>query len=80
MSSINVTNARKDLFRIVDSVNETHEPIEITGKNHSAVLVGEDDWKSIQETLYLTGIPGMRESIIEGLNEPIESLSDKLDW
>jgi len=77
---MNVTNARKDLYRIVDTVNETHEPIEITGKNHSAVLVGKDDWRSIQETLYLTGIPGMRESIIEGLNEPIESLSDKLDW
>ncbi len=80
MSSINVTNARKDLFRIVDTVNETHEPIEITGKNHSAVLIGEEDWRSIQETLYLTGIPGMRESIINGMNEPIDDLSENLDW
>jgi len=80
MSSINVTNARKNLFRIVDSVNETHVPIKITGKNHSAVLIGEEDWRSIQETLYLTGISGMRESIIEGMKEPVENLSDTLDW
>lgn len=80
MSSINVTNARKNLYKIVDSVNETHEPIEITSKNHSAVLVGEDDWRSIQETLYLTSIPGMRDSIIEGMNESMENMSDKLDW
>jgi antitoxin YefM len=80
MSSMNVTSARKNLFRIVDSVNETHEPIEITGKNHSAVLIGEDDWRSIQETLFLTSIPAMRESIIEGMKETIENMSDKLDW
>lgn len=80
MSSMNVTSARKNLYRIVDSVNETHEPIEITGKNHSAVLIGEEDWKSIQETLYLSGIPGMRESIIDGMNEDISNMSDKLDW
>ncbi len=80
MSSINITNARKDLFRIVESVNQTHEPIEITGKNGNAVLVGEEDWRSITETLYLTSIPGMRESIIEGMKEPIAEMSDNPDW
>lgn len=80
MSSINITNARKDLYRIVESVNESHEPIHITGKNSSAVLVGEDDWKSIEETLYLSSIPGMRNSIIDGMKTPIEKLESDLDW
>ncbi len=80
MSSINITNARKDLYRIVESVNESHEPIHITGKKNSAVLVGEDDWKSIEETLYLSSIPGMRDSIIDGMKTPIEKLESDLDW
>ena len=80
MSSINITSARKDLYRIVESVNESHEPIHITGKKNSAVLVGEDDWKSIEETLYLSSIPGMRESIIDGMKTPIEKLESDLDW
>lgn len=80
MSNMNITNARKDLYKIVQSVNETHEPVFITGKNSSAILVGEEDWRSIQETLYLTSIPGMRESIIEGMNTKLEDLSEELDW
>ncbi len=80
MSSINITNARKDLYRIVESVNESHEPIHITGKKNSAVLIGEDDWKSIEETLYLSSLPGMRESIISGMKTPIEELESDLDW
>ncbi len=80
MSSINITNARKDLYKIVESVNESHEPIHITGKKSSAVLVGEDDWKSIEETLYLSSIPGMRESIIDGMKTPTDKLESDLDW
>jgi prevent-host-death family protein len=80
MSSVNVTNARKDLYKLVQKVNLTHEPVEITGKDSSAILVGEEDWKSIQETLFLTSIPGMRESILEGMNTPIEELSDEPGW
>ena len=80
MSSINITNARKDLYKIVESVNESHEPIHITGKKSSAVLVGEDDWKSIEETLYLSSIPGMSDSIIEGMKTPIDKLESDLDW
>ena len=80
MSSINITNARKDLYRIVESVNLSHEPLHITGKNSSAVLIGEDDWKSIEETLFLMSIPGMRESIIDGMNTPINELSEDLGW
>lgn len=80
MSSSNVTNARKNLYKMVDSVNETHEPIKIYGKKNSAVLVGEDDWRSIQETLFLTTIPGMRQSIIDGMRESVDAMSDTLDW
>lgn len=80
MSSINVTNARKDLYNLVQKVNMTHEPVEITGKDSNAILVGEEDWKSIQETLYLASITGMRESIIDGMNTPIEDLSDEPGW
>ena len=80
MGSVNITNARKDLYKIVDQVNESHEPIHITGKNGSAVLVGEDDWKSIEETLFLMSIPGMRESIVDGMNTPAEEMDTELDW
>jgi antitoxin YefM len=80
MSSINVTSARKDLYNLVQKVNLTHEPVEITGKESNAILVGEEDWRSIQETLYLTSIPGMRESIIKGMKTPIEDLSTDLNW
>ncbi len=80
MGSISVTAARKDLYNLVQRVNDSHEPQEIGGKGSSAVLVGEADWRSIQETLYLTSIPGMRESIIEGMNTPLDELSDSLDW
>jgi len=80
MSSINITNARKNLYRLVESLSETHEPVYITGKDKSAVLVGEDDWRSIEETLYLLSIPGMRASIIKGMREPLSKMSTKVNW
>ena len=80
MSTINITNARKDLYKIVETVNHTHEPVHITGKNSSAVLIGEDDWKSIEETLYLMSLPGMRESIIEGMNTDLADMDEDLNW
>jgi prevent-host-death family protein len=80
MSRINVTNARKDLYNLVQRVNSTHEPVEITGKESNAILVVEEDWRSIQETLYLSSIPGMRESIVEGMKASVDDLSDELDW
>ncbi len=80
MSSINITNARKDLYNLVQRVNSTHEPVEITGRESNAILIGEEDWRSIQETLYLSSIPGMRESIVKGMKTPVDDLSDELDW
>ena len=80
MTSITATEARKSLYKLVDEVQESHEPIQITGKRGSAVLVSEDDWRAVQETLYLVSIPGMRESIIDGMATPIAELESELDW
>jgi antitoxin YefM len=80
MTNISATEARKQLYKLVDQVQESHEPVQITGKRGSAVLVGEDDWRAVQETLYLVSIPGMRESIVEGMATPVDDLEDELDW
>lgn len=80
MSSMNITNARKNLYKIVESLNETHEPVHITGKSRSAVLIAEEDWRAIEETLYLMSIPGMRESIVKGMKEPLQKCDSKIEW
>ncbi|WP_309400496.1 type II toxin-antitoxin system Phd/YefM family antitoxin [Cerasicoccus maritimus] len=79
MKSITATSARSDLYRLIDSANETHEPVQITGKRTNAVLVSEDDWRAIQETLHLLSVPGMRESIVEGMREPVDECSREID-
>jgi prevent-host-death family protein len=80
MPTVTATDARRDLYRLVDQVQESHEPVQITGKRGNAVLVAEDDWRAMQETLYLVSIPGMRESIIEGLATPVADLEDEPGW
>jgi antitoxin YefM len=80
MTILNATEARTKLYNLIDETAATHEPIIITGKRGNAVLVSEEDWKSISETLYLLSVPGMRESIIEGIKEPISECSKELDW
>lgn len=72
--------ASKKLKKLLTDVSESHKPIKIKGKKKNAVLVSEDDWKAIKETLYLLSIPGMRESIVKGLKTPVEACSDKLKW
>lgn len=79
MRTINVTKARADLYNLLLETSESHEPIQITGKKTNAVLLAEEDWRAIQETLYLSSIPGMRESIIEGLATDVED-TEELDW
>ncbi len=79
MKTITATSARSDLYRIIDSAQSSHEPVQITGKRGNAVLVAEQDWRAIQETLYLLGVPGMRESIIEGMAEPIENCVEEIE-
>ena len=80
MASISATRARAELYRLIDEAAETHEPIEITGKRHNGVLVSEEDWRAIQETLHLVSIPGMRESIRRGLKTPLSRTSAKPGW
>jgi prevent-host-death family protein len=80
MKTINVTNARKELYKLIDQVQDAHEPVYITGKNNSAVLLSVEDWRAIEETMFLTSIPGMRESIIEGMNEDPDECNSELDW
>lgn len=71
---------KKSLYTLVDDVALSHEPIQIVGKRHSAVLIAEEDWRATQETLYLTSIPGMRESIQKGLQAPVDECSEELAW
>ena len=80
MTSIPVTQARARLYQLVDEAAASHEPIQITGKRSNAVLVAEEDWRSIQETLYLLSVPGMRKSIRKGMQEPLSKSSTKLHW
>ena len=80
MTILNATEARARLYSLVDEAAETHQPIVITGKRGNAVLVSEEDWNSISATLHLLSVPGMRESIQEGMNEPIAECSKELDW
>jgi len=80
MKTISVTKARSTLFKLLEEASESHEPIHITGKRKNAVLISEDDWRAIEGTLYLLSIPGMRESIKEGLETPVDKCSKELDW
>jgi len=80
MKSLTVTDARKQIYKLVDEAHETHEPIQISGKRNNAVLISEEDWRSIQETLYLLSVPEMRDSIVEGLNTPLEDTSEEPGW
>lgn len=80
MTTLSASEARKRLYSLVDEVKESHEPVQIVGKRSSAVLISEDDWKAIEETLYLVSIPGMRESIKNGLKTPVEKCSKEPGW
>ncbi len=80
MPTLTATEARKRLYSLVDEVRESHEPIQIVGKRSSAVLISEEDWRAIQETLFLTSMPGMRESIQEGLDTPVVECDEDIDW
>ena len=80
MTTITVTEARANLFRLLDEVASTHEPILITGKRGNAVLIAEEDWRAIEETMYLLNVPGMRDSIVEGMKAPLEDFSDEVEW
>ena len=80
MSIFSATEARANLYRLIEETLESHQPIVIKGKKGNAVILSEDDWNSINETLYLLSVPGMRDSIVEGRNTPIDECAEELDW
>lgn len=80
MTTLTVSEARANLYRLIDQAAESHQPIYIAGKRTNAVLLSAEDWQSIQETLYLLSVPGMRESIKEGMSEPLGESARDLDW
>lgn len=80
MTTLTASEARANLYRLIDEAAESHVPIRITGKRNSAVLVSEKDWASVQETMYLLSVPGLRETIKEGLDAPVEEFEPELDW
>ena len=80
MTALTASEARANLYRLIDQAAESHEPILIAGKRANAVLLSEEDWASIQETLHLLAVPGMRESIKAGMAEPVDNCSTELDW
>lgn len=80
MTTLTASQARANLYRLIDQAAESHEPILISGKQRSAVLISAEDWKAVQETLYLLSVPGMRESIKTGMTEPLAKSSKALKW
>lgn len=80
MPAVTATASRANLYRLIDQVNEESEPLTITGQHGNAVLVGEDDWRAIQKTLFLASLPGMADSIRKARTEGIDAGSTELDW
>lgn len=80
MSTLTVSEARAQLYHLIDEVSENHKPILISGKRHNAILLSEEDWSSIQETLFLLSVPGLRESIKKGMDTPLSECDEDIDW
>jgi prevent-host-death family protein len=80
MTTLSASEAKKRLYTLVDEVKETHKPVQIVGKRSSAVLVSEEDWRAIEETLHLTSIPSMRESIKKGIKILVEKCDEEPGW
>lgn len=77
---LSASQVRSDIFNLIDETAMSHEPIVITGKRNNAVMVSQEDWNAIQETLYLSSIPKVRKSIIKGLETSIEDCSENIEW
>jgi antitoxin YefM len=80
MNILNATEAHSNLYKLIDETASSHQPIIITGKRSNAVLISEEDWNSIAETLFLVSIPGIQKSIKEGLTLDLSECSKELDW
>ena len=79
MLNTNATNFRKNMFELLNRTVKYNEPVSISTKNGNAVLISEDDYNSLMETLYLTSVPGMKEKLIDGIHTPIAECED-FEW
>ena len=77
---ISASQARADIYNIMDETAESHEPILITGKRNNVVMISQEDWNSIEETLYLNSIPNMASSIQKSMNAPDSEFSENIEW
>ena len=80
MTAITASQARANLYRLIDEAASSHQPLLISGKRNKAVLISEEDWEAIQETLFLLSVPGMRESIREGMETSVDECDEDRDW
>lgn len=82
MTTTNITNFRKNAFNYVEQTVKYNEPVNICTKDGNAVLLSEEDYSGIMETLYLVSMPGMREKIMDGMNKPLSDCVDEtaVDW
>lgn len=80
MPTLTASEARANLYRLIDETSKSHQPVVISGKRSSAVLISAEDWNAIQETLHLLAVPGMRESIKAGMAEPLAKSAKDLKW
>jgi len=82
MHNTNITNFRKNIFGLLEQTIKYNEPVNISTKDGNAVIISEEDYNGLMETLYLNSIPGMREKIIEGMNTPLDECipENEVDW
>lgn len=80
MTTVTATKARATLYTLLDDTAASHEPVQITGRRNNGVLISEEDWRAIQETLHLVSIPGMKESIVKGLKTPVKECATEPGW
>ena len=80
MTTISVSQARANLYKLLDEIADSHEAIQITGKRHNAILITEEDWRGIEATLHLKSIPGLSDSIKKGMSTPLEQCQQELKW
>ena len=80
MEIYTASKARDNIFKLIDYVSQSHEPVYITSKRSTAVIISEEDYRALVETLYLTAIPGVKDSLLEEKKLPLEAFSEDLDW
>ncbi len=74
------SEARANLYRLIDQVVDSHEPVRINGRRGTAVLVSEEDWRELQATLHLVSVPGLRDSLRRGMAAPLAESAERLPW